>query len=184
MDNLDTHSNDIPPLPRGQNVLHLHELQGPQQRSYFVCTHLHNSQIMVTMLIEKKTTLGYIIGVWRFIELNLLVTDKCFAGIQSWSPKHDTIKGFPCYWYPNDGKLNNTLNQHLTLLPCLYLNCTMRIAGQSSRNIVLFKSVRVQIWLSYGRAIERLVKAYGLLWAHQLSVPSCSARPFEEIHDL
>ncbi len=29
--------------------------------------------IMVTMLIENKTTLGYIIGVWRFIELNLLI---------------------------------------------------------------------------------------------------------------
>ncbi len=65
------------------------------------------------MHIEKKTTLGYIIGVWRFIELNLLIvyrnlprfTDECFTGIQSWSQKHDTIKGFPCYGYPNDGKL-------------------------------------------------------------------------------
>ncbi len=33
-----------------------------------------------------------------------LFTDECLTGIQSWSQKHDTIKGFPCYRYPN-GKL-------------------------------------------------------------------------------
>ncbi len=30
--------------------------------------------------------------------------DGCLTGIQSWSQKHDTINGFPWYWYPN-GKL-------------------------------------------------------------------------------
>ncbi len=62
--------------------------------------------LMETMRIEKKTTHGYIIGVWRFI------TDGCFTGIKSWSPTHDTIKGFPWNWYLK-GKL---INQHRTTL--------------------------------------------------------------------
>ncbi len=95
------------------------------------CDKLTTHSIMVTMRIEKKTTHGYIIGVWRFIELicilefaqipsklfepscrkehplngiifslhDALITDGCFTGIESWSPKHDTIKGFPWNWY-------------------------------------------------------------------------------------
>ncbi len=30
---------------------------------------------------------------------DVLITDGCFTGIESWSPKHDTIKGFPWNWY-------------------------------------------------------------------------------------
>ena len=49
---------------------------------------------MGTMRIEKKTTRGYIKGVLRFIEL-IVLEFGCFTGIESESPLHATIKGFP-----------------------------------------------------------------------------------------
>ncbi len=40
---------------------------------------------MVTMRIEKKTTLGYIIGVEDLLNsfVNCIFTDECLTGIQS-----------------------------------------------------------------------------------------------------
>ena len=65
--------------------------------------------IMGTVHIEKKTTHGYIIGVWKIYWTHCicsfrssmhdaLITVRCFTGIESNPPLHIPIKGFPWKW--------------------------------------------------------------------------------------
>ena len=69
---------------------------------------------MGTMHEEKKTTHGYIIGVWKIYWTHALVKVGCFTGIESNPLLHIPIKGFPRKW---SGKSNYWCKATF----CLYL---------------------------------------------------------------